>query len=140
MDPLTATHYAANVTESTAKYETLAPGSGINAGSGRDLNLLLSTGYDAYGVDASLEMVSQALKDHPALSGRFIEGSLPANKAIFGGDFDGILCSAVLRFTLEADRLIGRHVGPNWQSSLFCALSDAIEITSLQRGVERWNI
>lgn len=122
MDPLTATHYASTVTESTAKYETLAPGSGISAffpmafpagsrvldigaGSGRDLDLLLSSGYDAYGVDASPVMVSQALKDHPALSGRFIEGSLPADKAIFGGDFDGILCSAVLQH-IEDENLL----------------------------------
>lgn len=77
----------------------------IGAGSGRDLDQLLTSGYDAYGVDASPVMVSQALKDHPALSGRFIEGSLPADKAIFGGDFDGILCSAVLQH-IEDENLL----------------------------------
>ncbi|MBP7585064.1 MAG: hypothetical protein KBA61_13575 [Spirochaetes bacterium] len=42
------------------------------------------------------------------------------------------------RFALEAARLMGRDPGGNWQGPLFSAMSDAIEITALQRGVERW--
>ena len=44
------------------------------------------------------------------------------------------------RFCLESGRFTGRCTGNNWETVLFSTLVDAVEFTSLQRGVERWNI
>ena len=68
----------------------------IGTGSGRDARQLLKLGYDAYGVDPCNELVSLALTKYPELSGRITEGSLPRLENPFDGNFDGVLCSAVL--------------------------------------------
>ena len=68
----------------------------IGTGSGRDARQLLELGYDAYGVDPCNEMVSLAITKYPELSGRIIEGNLPRLEKPFGGNFDGVLCSAAL--------------------------------------------
>jgi 2-polyprenyl-3-methyl-5-hydroxy-6-metoxy-1,4-benzoquinol methylase len=68
----------------------------IGAGSGRDLVRLLSPGYDAYGVEPSEEMRTQALALHPELRARLDAGALPDLGHPFSGGFDGVLCSAVL--------------------------------------------
>src|SRR6056297_797733 len=68
----------------------------IGAGSGRDLRLLLETGYDAYGIDASEEMVAHAKREYPELKERYVTGEIPSSTLFFGGEFDGILCAAVL--------------------------------------------
>lgn len=68
----------------------------IGAGSGRDLCRLLEAGYDACGIDASEEMTAHAIREYPELEGRYITGEVPSDTLFFGGEFDGILCSAVL--------------------------------------------
>lgn len=68
----------------------------IGCGSGRDLSILNSFGYDCYGVDPTSEFVDLAQQAHPELKGRIAIGSLPSLSPPFCGDFDGILCSAVL--------------------------------------------
>ncbi|RZB31018.1 MAG: hypothetical protein AEth_00972 [Candidatus Argoarchaeum ethanivorans] len=68
----------------------------IGTGSGRDARQLLELGYDAYGVDPCNEMMSLAITKYPELSGRITEGNLPRLEKPFGGNFDGVLCSAVL--------------------------------------------
>lgn len=43
-------------------------------------------------------------------------------------------------FTQQAEHLVGKRLGSGqgWQETLFAGLSDAIEMTAVQRGVERW--
>ena len=75
----------------------------IGAGSGRDLAALCHTGFDAYGVEPVEELVTRAVTYHPELAGRLALGALPALGEPFGGQFDGILCSAVLMHVPEGD-------------------------------------
>lgn len=57
-----------------------------------------------------------------------------------------VLCWEVLRdeasvaFDQQAAHLLGRKLtGPlGWQDALFARLREAVEVTALQRGVERW--
>jgi hypothetical protein len=43
------------------------------------------------------------------------------------------------RFKFESEQLLGRRKEQtNWQGELFAALSEAIEFTANQRGIERW--
>ena len=95
-----APRYAA-ATTSLEPYLPLAFAAGmrvldIGAGSGRDLHALLEMGIDGYGVEPCAEFRQFALAHYPALSGRIAEGSLPDLGRPFGGEFDGVLCSAVL--------------------------------------------
>ena len=68
----------------------------IGAGSGRDMILLLKQGYDAYGIEPCNELRNLAIAKYPELSGRLIEGNLSAVGKSFVGEFDGVLCSAVI--------------------------------------------
>lgn len=68
----------------------------IGSGSGRDLLKLLELGHDAYGMEPCEELRDLALRKHPQLCARLTGGSLPSIGTPFDGDFDGILCSAVL--------------------------------------------
>lgn len=68
----------------------------IGCGSGRDLAELSRQGFNVFGVDPTSKFVNIALRIHPELKGRVTIGSLPEIDTIFGGDFDGILCCAVL--------------------------------------------
>lgn len=75
----------------------------IGAGSGRDLSLLLEQGYDAFGVEPSDAMRAEAIARHPELAHRIVPGALPQFELPFAGEFDGILCSAVLMHVVESD-------------------------------------
>jgi len=75
----------------------------VGAGSGRDLAELLALGYDAYGAEPVDEMAAAAVAHHPQLQGRIASAGLPALGEPFGGQFDGILYSAVLMHLPEAD-------------------------------------
>lgn len=75
----------------------------VGAGSGRDLAELLALGYDAWGAEPVAEMASAARAVHPQLEARLADASLPALGQPFGGEFDGILCSAVLMHLPEQD-------------------------------------
>lgn len=77
----------------------------IGAGSGRDMACLQSIGCDVYGLEPSEELRALALELHPGLYGRLESGSLPALGAPFGGEFDGVLCSAVLMHLTRAETL-----------------------------------
>jgi SAM-dependent methyltransferase len=45
-----------------------------------------------------------------------------------------------IRFDFEASKLAGRDLtsGRDWENRLFGALSEAVEVTAIQRGVDRW--
>ncbi len=68
----------------------------IGCGSGRDLLILHTLGHDCYGIDPTPEFVTLAQQAHPELLGRIANGCLPALSPPFRGEFDGVLCSAVL--------------------------------------------
>lgn len=68
----------------------------IGCGSGRDLAVLQKFGYNAFGVDPTSEFVELAQEIHPQLKNRIMQGALPDLNVPFDGDFDGVLCSAVL--------------------------------------------
>ena len=68
----------------------------IGCGSGRDMAILIQYGIDIYGVDASPEMVQYAQEKYPELQAKIDIGVLPNLGKPFGGEFDGVLCSAVL--------------------------------------------
>jgi SAM-dependent methyltransferase len=72
----------------------------IGCGTGRDLAFLLRKGKDAYGADASKEMIAAANATITAAglsgAGRLFEVALPDLSAFSEGEFDGVLCSAVL--------------------------------------------
>ncbi|MCB1144911.1 MAG: methyltransferase domain-containing protein [Leptospiraceae bacterium] len=45
------------------------------------------------------------------------------------------------RFEQEANLLIGKNLFPeNWKNGLFGSLVESVEITAIQRGVERWEV
>lgn len=68
----------------------------IGCGSGRDLSILHTLGHDCYGIDPTPEFVTLAQQAHPELLGRIANGCLPELSPPFLGEFDGVLCSAVL--------------------------------------------
>ena len=68
----------------------------IGCGSGRDLAVLYKLGFDCYGVDPVIEFVEIAQQIHPELKNRIALGKLPELQVPFNGNFDGVLCSAVL--------------------------------------------
>jgi len=76
----------------------------IGCGSGRDLAVLHSLGYDCYGVDPTPQFVAITQEIHPELKDRIFQGALPDLSVPFGGGFDGVLCSAVLMH-IEVDQL-----------------------------------
>ncbi len=111
MDEQTISYYSREAKNISDKYNSVSSGIrqfipttfvkgmkilDIGCGSGRDMANLIEDGYDAYGVDASPEMVQYAQKRHPELKGKIEEAMLPNLGKPFGGNFDGILCTAVL--------------------------------------------
>lgn len=121
VDEKTSTYYETAGTELAKHYESVAspvakyflsaplafaPGSRIldvGAGSGRDLAALIACGYDAFGAEPSAALRSAAYEFHPELAGKIAETALPGLGLPFGGEFDGVLCSAVLMHLREAD-------------------------------------
>ncbi len=111
MDIKTAQYYKEEAVKSAKLYSTAAKGISIyfesffpagssvldiGCGSGRDLKILLDMGYDAYGIDASPEMIDAALKTYPELKERIASGTVPGDKLFFNRKFQCIICSAVL--------------------------------------------
>lgn len=68
----------------------------IGCGSGRDLAELGRQGFQPFGLDGTPEFVQLAQHYHPELNGRVTQGLLPDFQVPFEGNFDGVLCSAVL--------------------------------------------
>jgi len=111
MDQSTLKYYSDNAAQVAERYESVVSNLSahfadsfskggkvldIGCGSGRDLGVLYKLGFDCYGVDPTPEFVTIAQLKHPELVGRIELGQLPDLKIPFGGDFDGVLCSAVL--------------------------------------------
>ena len=111
MDKRTLDYYSSNAQEVAQRYEAapsslashfssaFAPGArvlDIGCGSGRDLAALHKLCFQPYGLDGTPELVELAQQLHPELRGRVVQGLLPDFDPPFGGDFDGIVCCAVL--------------------------------------------
>jgi SAM-dependent methyltransferase len=111
MDQKTVAYYSENATQVAARYEAVVSSLSehfhdafkpkskildIGCGSGRDLAVLSKLGHDCYGVDPTSEFIEIAQKVHPELGGRIAQAALPDMKIPFDGNFDGVLCSAVL--------------------------------------------
>jgi len=120
MDSATLRCYSQNAHAVAQRYENVAsplassfarvfpPGGrilDIGCGSGRDLAELHRQGYQAFGVDATPEFVDLAQETHPELTGKIAYGTLPELGIPFHGEFDGVLCSAVLMHIDTADLL-----------------------------------
>ena len=111
MDKTTLDYYSKNASEVAKRYEE-APSAmaklfdvafpiggkvlDVGCGSGRDLSILTQLGYEAYGIEPTEKFVQIAQQTHPELVGRVKVGHLPTLGKPFGGNFDGILCCAVL--------------------------------------------
>ena len=111
MDHQTISYYSENANSVAARYESVVsnlsesfkdsfrPSSkllDIGCGSGRDLALLIKLGHDGFGLDATPEFVALSQSLHPELLSKVVQCALPIFDPPFGGEFDGILCSAVL--------------------------------------------
>ena len=111
MDQSTLKYYSDNAAQVAERYESVVSDLSahfadsfskgdkildIGCGSGRDLAVLHKLGYDSYGVDPVLEFVEIAQRLHPELENRIALGKLPDLQVPFNGNFDGVLCSAVL--------------------------------------------
>ena len=107
----TLDYYRTHAAQVAARYESIVSGMAahfeqvfpigsrvldVGCGSGRDMALLRAMGRDAYGIDASEPLTALAQQYHPDLAGRVTLGTLPDSPVPFGGQFDGVLCSAVL--------------------------------------------
>jgi len=111
MDQTTLKYYSDNAAQIADRYESVVSNLSahfvdsfskggkildIGCGSGRDLAVLHQLGFDCYGVDPTPEFLAIAQKTHPEHVGRIELGQLPDLMTPFGGEFDGVLCSAVL--------------------------------------------
>jgi len=120
MDQRTLEFYERTAAETAAKYravdqapwrrrfEEVFPAGGcaldVGSGSGRDLALLLSLGFDAYGMEPAAGMRAEAVQAFPELQGRIYPFGLPLPEdADTGAPFDGVVGSAVLMHVPEAD-------------------------------------
>lgn len=120
MDPQTISFYEVQAASVAARYEAVGspveryfsmafpPGArvlDVGCGSGRDAARLLDCGFDAFGIEPSAGLRSAAVAAHPGLVGRIAQGALPDTGEAFGGDFDGVLCSAVLMHVPDTELL-----------------------------------
>lgn len=111
MDAQTLAYYSGHAQDLALRYEAVpsvladrfassfAPGGkilDIGCGSGRDLAELARQGFQPFGLDGAPEWVQLAQQLHPELLGRIQHGVLPDLSVPFGGEFDGVLCCAVL--------------------------------------------
>lgn len=120
MDSQTSAFYARNAEWLASEYSRISPEFenrllrvfaksrkilDVGCGIGRDLSFLLRKGKDAYGVDASKEILAAARStleaDGILAQGRLFEAELPDLKHFGDGEFDGVLCSAVLMHLAE---------------------------------------
>lgn len=152
MDIQTLTYYAANAADVASRYESIVNGLAadfdrafapcarvldVGCGSGRDMAYLQARGREAYGIDATPELVELAQQLHPELHGRIVCGALPAAPVPHGGNFDGVLCSAVLMHIPVADqpaavRFIKQCLRPGG-TLLYSVPSQRADVTGSQR-------
>lgn len=120
MDAQTSEYYSGNASRLASRYAGVAPEFedrllrtfekcrrilDVGCGTGRDLGFLLRNGKDGFGVDASQEMLAAAQSALEvggySVHGRLFKSELP-DLSLFGdGEFDGVLCSAVLMHLAE---------------------------------------
>lgn len=118
MDKETVSYYSKNAQAVAERYESVVSSLSksfegafkpksklldIGSGSGRDLALLTSLGHECFGVDATPEFVDLSQSLHPELKGKVLHAALPNFEPPFDGDFDGVLCSAVLMHIPESE-------------------------------------
>lgn len=118
MDIATVNYYTENAQSIAERYESVVSNLSksfgeafnqrskvldIGCGSGRDLALLVSLGHECFGIDATSEFVDLSQRLHPELNGQVLQAALPNFEPPFGGDFDGVLCSAVLMHIPESE-------------------------------------
>jgi SAM-dependent methyltransferase len=141
MDRQTLEFYDRTAAETAAKYravdqsawrrqfqDAFSPGGRVlyvGAGSGRDLALLLSLGFDAYGLEPAAGMRAEAVRAFPQVEGRIFPLGLPLPEdADVGAPFDAVVCSAVLMHVPEAEQFnavfslkrVLREKGKLWMS------------------------
>ncbi|NPV04487.1 MAG: class I SAM-dependent methyltransferase [Syntrophaceae bacterium] len=118
IDDLTLKYYSQNAAKVAERYNNVDSGLpayfrrtlqigarilDIGAGSGRDMYYLLKSGFDVYGVEPCYELRALALATYPDLEGRLETGSLPDIGRPYGGNYDAIVCSAVLMHVQKAE-------------------------------------
>jgi SAM-dependent methyltransferase len=121
MDEATLKYYDGNAAEVAAKYRGVVgntwrqqfkesfPAGGrvldVGSGSGRDLAALVEMGFDAHGCEPSEGMRRECAEKFPHLAGRLFPFALPLpEEAEIGGQYDGVVCSAVFMHVPEAER------------------------------------
>jgi SAM-dependent methyltransferase len=75
---------------------------GCGAGA-RDVSLLHSWGYDAYGIDAVEENINLGKAEHPEIADKLSVGDLRKPLAFESGSFDLVLCNAVIQHLSPQD-------------------------------------
>jgi SAM-dependent methyltransferase len=118
MDQATVNYYSMNSQIVAQRYESVISGLSksfeaafkpksklldIGCGSGRDLALLARIGHECFGIDATPEFVTLSQSLHPELKDKVLHACLPNLEPPFGGDFDSVLCSAVLMHIPESE-------------------------------------
>jgi SAM-dependent methyltransferase len=118
MDKETINYYSKNAATVSERYESVVSSLSksfgeafkpksklldVGSGSGRDLALLTTFGHECFGVDATPEFVELSQSIHPEINGKVLQAALPNFEPPFGGDFDGVLCSAVLMHIPESE-------------------------------------
>ena len=68
----------------------------IGCGSGRDASFMYQNGYDILALDGSMEMIAEAKRFHPELSGRMEVVRIPDQLYFEPSSFDGIYSIATL--------------------------------------------
>lgn len=111
MDQETWSYYSRHAQELSKKYDAAEAGISryfsqafdpsasvldVGCGSGRDLSILISQGYEAVGIDACTELLDAGSSLYPNLQDKLSQDALPELKGVDDGAVDGIVCSAVL--------------------------------------------
>ncbi len=68
----------------------------IGCGSGRDASFMYQSGYDILALDGSVEMIAEAKRCHPELSGRMKVVRIPDQLCFEPSSFDGVYSIATL--------------------------------------------
>jgi len=104
---------------------SLRPGASVldvGVGSGRDVAAMVEVGFDAFGVEPSLDMLAFVRHAHPSLASRVVQASLPSLGRPFAermpAGFDAVICSAVLM-----------HIEPDDLTSALEAMVDQLRAT-----------
>lgn len=75
----------------------------VGCGSGRDAAYVMSRGFEVTGIDASKNIIDEAVRHHPELSGMLLRHRLPEPLPFDDGVFDVALAMAVLMHLTRED-------------------------------------